>query len=246
MTRAIAVALFLLLVAILGVLLVLVRPRPVAPPSPAPEAPVRPTTATPAPPGTVVAPATAASAAPPVPTWPEGEVTLFFEGDDLRLHREMRKIPVPPGDTGRIRAAVDALLRGPATSGLVSPWPEGATSRAVFLAPPGLITVDLDLPPETTGGWGTHGEWMALQAIAATALAAAPPGVAGALLVTLRGEPLDSLGGHIDLSRPIRPDATLFAMEPRDGEATNPPEAEGSAPPPAAPLSAAPAAGAPR
>lgn len=249
MTRALALALFLLLVAVLGVLLVLVRPRPVDSPAPASPGAPRPATTAPAPPATVpLPPAASSSAAPPLPAWPEGEVGVFFEGDDLRLHRETRKVPVPPGAAGRIRAAVDALLRGPETPGLLSPWPAGATSRAVFLAPPGLVTIDLDVAPEATTGWGTHGEWMALQAIAATALGAAPPSAAGAILVTLRGEPIDSLGGHIDLSRPIRPDASLFAAEPEDGEAPGPPGAEGSAspPPPAASPTTAPVAGAPR
>lgn len=247
MTRALALALFLLLVAVLGVLLVLVRPRPVDSPPRASSGAPRPATSAPLAPTAAPLPAAAASSsAPPVPAWPEGEVTVFFEGDDLRLHRETRKVPVPPGAAGRIRAAVDALLRGPETPGLLSPWPAGATSRAVFLAPPGLVTIDLDLPPEATTGWGTHGEWMALQAIAATALGAAPPATASAILVTLRGEPIDSLGGHIDLSRPIRPDASLFAAEPGDGEDTGPSGDAGSASPPPPAAAAAPAAGAPR
>ncbi len=213
MTRGLAWVLLVTLVGALVVLVVLNRPQPVeAPPSRTPgSASLRPATAVPA--AAATAAAGASSAAPPVPDYPKENVTLWFEkDDDSLLHYESRSVPVPPGPTGRLRAAVGALLAGPATEGLIGNFPTGSALRSVFLAPPGLVTVDLDIAPELLSGLGSHGEWMALEGLVATVLTQAPAGTKG-VVVTLRGETPETFAGHVDLARPLWLDRKLVSDE---------------------------------
>ena len=207
MTRRLAIALLGVLVGSLLSLLVLNRPRPVeAPPA---------GTKRPGPPK-------AATAAPP-PEAPREPVVLFFEDEnDLLLHRELQQVPVPEGAVGRIHGAVAGLLRGSSIPGRIRNIPPGSEVRAIYLAPPGLVTVDLDIPEAALASVGAHQEWMAVESLAATVLEAAPAGTSG-ILVTVRGETPETFGGHADLTRPIRVDPRLVSAEPPVAVTPTPP-----------------------
>jgi hypothetical protein len=101
-----------------------------------------------------------------------------------------------------------------------------------------VVTVDLDLPPENLEGWGAHSEWMALQSLVATVIGLVPE--AGGVVLTIRGESPDTLAGHVDLGRPLRPVPALLVFdEPAAGSSSVAPPATGSAVP-RPPVSAAP------
>jgi len=241
-SRSLALLFLALLVGALAVLLVLNRPVPVEPPRTATASPATGTAASSrAAPPPQESDSAAASAAPrPVSEFPKQELSLFFEREDTLLHRVPRQVPVPPGPAGKIRGALTGLFAGPDNPDDVTNFPAGSAVRAVFLSPPGFVTVDLDIPPESLAGFGAHQEWMSLESLVATVLTSAPEGTKG-VLVTLRGESAETFAGHIDLSSPLRFDNRLLAPEepaaPAPGQAAtssprsaaHPPSGEGRA-----------------
>jgi hypothetical protein len=160
---------------------------------------------------------------PPTPI-PARRVVLYFESvDDGRLHPEARDLPVMADDIALLRAVGAAVLDGPRTPGLLSPFPEGWRLRAAYRLTEGLAVLDLDPPRDKNGErspgappvrWetGSREELMAAQAVIVSAV----KNTAGLtrFILLIGGEPVETLGGHLDLSHPLSPDLTNVSDDP--------------------------------
>lgn len=170
---------------------------------------------------------------PPTPIPPQ-RVALFFEsGEDEKLHPEARDIPASADSVSLLRAIASAVLEGPRRPDLLKPFPEGWTLRAAFRMKDGLAIVDLaapPVPPPAEGEasappvrWetGTHEEENAAQALLLSITKNIPD--VTRIVITVGGEPVETLAGHLDLSHPLRPDPARAVDEPALVPPTPPP-----------------------
>jgi hypothetical protein len=140
-------------------------------------------------------------------------VLLYFEGRDGLLAPERREMPLPQADAAAIRPLLAALLAGPKTAGLPKPLPDGTILRGAFVLPEGTAIVDLG-GRALQQGWqtGSHDELMAAYAIVQTAVVNLPSVKRVQILVG--GEVAETLAGHLDLTRPLRPIPDLLTPRP--------------------------------
>ena len=127
-------------------------------------------------------------------------VTLFFaDGTQGKLHPEERDVPRPTGPGGYLRSLFDELARGPSRPGLVKVIPPRMQLRNGFLLPNGEIV--LDLAVDAGLSFGSAEELSIVASLVDTAL----QNVANTKTVRIlvNGEPVESLGGHVDLTRPL-------------------------------------------
>ena len=148
------------------------------------------------------APAAAVTAAPGA-TPPPGEtvrLTLFFpSADDARLRQEERDIPKPSGAGASLRAIFRRLQRGPTRAGLLAALPAKMQLRNAFLLPEGEAV--LDLAVDAALSFGSDEELSIVAALVDTTLQNVADTTRVRILVN--GEPAETLGGHVDLTRPL-------------------------------------------
>jgi len=127
-------------------------------------------------------------------------VTLFFPGaDDAKLRPEERDIPRPTGPSAFLKALFAELARGPAQAGLGGAVPEQIKLRSAFLLPEGQVV--LDLAVDTSLAVGSDEEMTVVAALVDTVLQNVADTTRVRILVN--GEPAETLGGHVDLTRPL-------------------------------------------
>jgi germination protein M len=127
-------------------------------------------------------------------------VTLFFaDSTQGRLHAEERDIPRPASPGAFLRSLFDELARGPASPGLVGVVPPRIQLRNGFLMPGGLVV--LDLAVDSGLSFGSAEELSIVASLVDTVL----QNVANTerVRILVNGEPAESLGGHVDLTRPL-------------------------------------------
>jgi germination protein M len=147
----------------------------------------------------------AAAAATPLPggETARGEtirVTLYFSDSTAgKLHPEERDIPKPSGAGGFLGALFGELSRGPTSPGLVGVIPPKIQLRNGFLMPGGLVV--LDLAVDSGLSFGSAEELSIIASLVDTVL----QNVANTerVRILVNGEPAESLGGHVDLTRPL-------------------------------------------
>ena len=150
-----------------------------------------------------VTPATPAGAPSPSGTVVPVEtvrVTLFFaDAAQGKLHPEERDIPKPSGPGGYLRALFEELARGPTRPGLVGVIPSRLQLRNGFLLANGEVV--LDLAVDAGLSFGSAEELSIVASLVDTAL----QNVANTrrVRILVNGEPVESLGGHVDLTRPL-------------------------------------------
>jgi spore germination protein GerM len=192
MSRRAAAILLLAMVASVGGLLLLIRR-----PSPAPAGPRRL-------PYLRVSPATAGAVTP----LPGGgtaaretvRVTLFFaDGAQGKLRPEERDIAKPASPGAFLRALFDELARGPLRSELIRVIPQRIQLRNGFLMPGGSVVLDLSV--DSSLSFGSAEELAIVASLVDTVL----QNVANTerVQILVNGEPAESLGGHVDLTRPL-------------------------------------------
>jgi germination protein M len=137
----------------------------------------------------------------PTPTpAPEQRVILLFVGRDGLLHPELRSVPLPEEVHERIRVVMDELLTGPrSTPNLAPPVPYQASLNAVFVNNEGQAFVDLTAPPDPLTGSST--ELMLTYGVVNSIILNCPE--ISAVQVLFGGHEVDTLTGHLDLSRPL-------------------------------------------
>jgi len=132
----------------------------------------------------------------PTPAPPQRAV-LLFAGSDGLLHPELRQIPLPAEVDERTRTLVNALIEGP--RGSLSPiFPYQAELLTVFVDLHGRAFVDISAPVAPIGGSTT--ECNLTYGIVDTVLLNTD---LKAVQLLFDGKEVQTLGGHLDLSRPL-------------------------------------------
>jgi spore germination protein GerM len=187
--RAAAILLCALAAAVAGLLLINRSGAPVRkPPRLFRVSPVAPQAETP-PPGSV--------APTPVQTV---RVTLFFpNGTDGRLQPEERDIPRPSGGGAYLKALFEELHKGPRRQELLPALPAKMALRNAFLIPDG--TAVLDLAVDSSLAFGSDEELTIIASLVDSTLQNVADTTRVRILVN--GEPAETLGGHVDLTRPL-------------------------------------------
>ena len=154
-------------------------------------------------------------------------VRLYFEAPDRDgLLPEEREIAFSPDLAGQLRTVVEELAKG-STTGLLATLPPGTRVLEVFVQARGVAHVDLSAEAGAGLPGGSRAELFTVYSIVNTIVTNFPSVSRVRILVDDR--PLTSLGGHVDLSRPLPPDMTLVALPAPSGEAS-PPVSEGARP----------------
>jgi spore germination protein GerM len=158
-------------------------------------------------------------------------VRLYFEAPDRDgLLPEEREIAFSSDLAQQLRTVVEELAKG-STTGLLPTLPAGTRVLEVFVQARGVAYVDLS--PEASSGLpgGSRAELLTVYSVVNT-IATNFPAVSRVRIV-VDNRPVASLGGHVDVSRPLPPDMTLVALP---GPGPSPTAAEAS--PSTAPSSA--------
>jgi spore germination protein GerM len=145
--------------------------------------------------------------APPPPE-PEGEgekvrvVTLYFGSPDgTSVVAEQRTIPSSEKDTDNLRNLVESLISGPREGGTAT-LPSSVRLRGLYLhEETAVIDFSAELVEDFSGG--TTAEYMLVASLVQTICANFPRVEAVRILV--EGEEIESLGGHLSIAGPLRP-----------------------------------------
>lgn len=141
----------------------------------------------------------AAAGTPAVTPLQTVRVTVFFPGkEDEKLHAEERDIPKPAGPSAYLKALFTELQRGPTREGLVAALPPRVQLRNAFLLADGVAVLDLGLEAPS---FGSTEEVTIVASLVDTVLQNVADTTRVRLLVN--GEPAETLGGHVDLTRPL-------------------------------------------
>jgi spore germination protein GerM len=139
-------------------------------------------------------------------------VRLYFEATDRDgLLPEERDIAFSPDLARQIRTVVEELAKGP-TSALAATLPAGTRVQEVFVQAHGVACVSLSGDVASGLPGGSRAELLTIYSIVNT-IVTNFPSVSRVQLV-VNDQVTSSLGGHVDLSRPLPPDMTLVALEP--------------------------------
>ncbi len=165
------------------------------------------------------APAPAVSAPPgatPAPVIETVRITLYFpDQNGLLLHPEERDIPKPAAGSLLLRALFAELQKGPTREGLIPVIPPKMQLRNAFLLREGEVVLDLAVDSGLT--FGSDEELSIVAALVDTTLQNVAE--TSRVRILINGEPAETLGGHVDLTRPL-----LFLRS-----AIEPPGTEGAA-----------------
>ncbi len=146
------------------------------------------------------APAEPPPGAPPATPGETVRLTLFFPGqEDAKLQPEERDIPKPDGAGAALKAIFNELQRGPTLPDLVAALPPKLQLRNAFLLPDGEVV--LDLAVDSSLSFGSDEELAIVASLVDTVLQNVADTRSVRILVN--GEPAETLGGHVDLTRPL-------------------------------------------
>ena len=138
----------------------------------------------------------------------EKPYSLFFPYKDRAFFgRDVRSLPADGTTTDRIRIVAAAVLDGPSTK-LAPAFPPGLVLRQVFVDGTGTVFVDLAFDKNTAGGLGASDERLALWALVNSICFNFPEIKKVKILVG--GDEVQTLYGHMDISRPLLPDNNLL------------------------------------
>lgn len=151
-------------------------------------------------------------------------VRLYFEAPDREgLLPEEREVAFSADLARQLRTVVEELAKG-STTGLVPTLPAGTRVLEVFVQARGVAWVDLS--SEATSGLpgGSKAELLTVYSVVNTIVTNFP--AVSRVRIVVNDQPVTSLGGHVDLSRPLPPDMTLVALptpEPSPAQSSPPP-----------------------
>ncbi len=188
------------------------------------------------------APAAAVTVPPgatPAPAVETIRVTLFFPDQNGQfLHPEERDIPKPPGGAAFLRALFDALQKGPQREGLIAAVPDKMHLRNAFLLPEGQAV--LDLAVDSGLAFGSDEELAIVASLVDTTLQNVAE--TSRVRILVNGEPAETLGGHVDLTRPLLYIRSVVEPPGAEAPAETAPAATPTATPTLAPTSKVPPA----
>lgn len=127
-------------------------------------------------------------------------VTLFFPTTaEAKLRPEERDIARPSGPSAYLKALFAELQKGPKQAGLSGALPDKLHLRNAFLLPEGQAV--LDLAVDAGLAFGSDEEMTIVASLVDTVLQNVADTTRVRILVN--GEPAETLGGHVDLTRPL-------------------------------------------
>ena len=135
-------------------------------------------------------------------------VKLFFQAADRPgLVMEERAVPFSGDLAAQLKAVVAELVQG-SKAGLLPTLPPETKVLEVFVSARGVAYVDLSKEAAGSGG-GSHDELLSVYSIVNSLTANFPAVKRVQILVDDR--PVETLAGHVDLTRPLTADMTLLA-----------------------------------
>jgi spore germination protein GerM len=144
-------------------------------------------------------------------------VRLYFDAPEQDgLSSEEREIAFSSDLARQLRIVVEELVRGPQT-GLLATLPPETRVLDVFVVPRGVAYVNLSAEAASKLPGGSTAELHSVYSVVNTVVTNFP--AVRRVQILVDDQPVTSLGGHVDLSRPLPPDMTLVALPPAD---TNP------------------------
>ena len=127
-------------------------------------------------------------------------VTLFFPtAAEAKLRPEERDIARPSGPSAYLKALFAELQKGPRQAGLSGALPDRLHLRNAFLLPEGQAVLDLAM--DSGLAFGSDEEMTIVASLVDTVLQNVADTTRVRILVN--GEPAETLGGHVDLTRPL-------------------------------------------
>lgn len=135
-----------------------------------------------------------------------------------------RLIPVPrttfaPATLdAQAQRAVQELIEWDGTE-TTSPVPPEAGVREVWVSPGGIAYVDFDRAFYVFSGGGSLGELHTVYSVVTTLTVSFPE--IDAVQILMDGAPIDTLSGHVDLSRPLQPSDEWVLREQNPGVRQN-------------------------
>lgn len=146
-------------------------------------------------------------------------VKLYFStaGSEI-LQTEERSIPYHETLHAQAKEVLAALIAGPKGE-LVPSIPEGVRILDVMVSKDGIAYVDLSGEIVSNHQGGTAGEIATVYSIVNT-LAINLPQIHG-VQILVDDRPVETLKGHLDLSRPLRPNLSIARQEPEPQEQKN-------------------------
>ncbi len=137
-------------------------------------------------------------------------VRLYFEAPEQSgLLPEERSVPFSDDLSRQLRMVVEELARG-STTGLLPTLPGGTKVLEVFVTARGIAYVDLSKEVVELAEGGSKGELLTVYSIV-NSLTTNFPAVKR-VQILVEDKPVDTLAGHVDLSRPLLPDLTFVAV----------------------------------
>ncbi len=137
-------------------------------------------------------------------------VRLYFEAPDREgLLPEEREVALSSDLARQVRTVVEELAKG-STTGLLPTLPAGTRVVEVFVQARGVAYVDLSSEASSGLPGGSKAELLTVYSLVNTVVTNFPAVSRVRILVDDR--PVVSLGGHVDVSRPLPPDMTLVAL----------------------------------
>jgi spore germination protein GerM len=137
-------------------------------------------------------------------------VRLYFEAAEREgLVSEEREVAFSSDLAHQVRTVVEEMAKG-STTGLVATLPAGTRVLEVFVQAQGVAFVDLSAEAASGLPGGSRAELLTVYSVVNTIVTNFPAVRRVRLLVD--DQPVASLGGHVDVSRPLPPDMTLLAL----------------------------------
>jgi hypothetical protein len=160
----------------------------------------------------------AEEAPPPAPDGDEAgagrriSVRLYFEAPDRDgLLPEDREVPFSPDLAQQLRTVVEELARG-STTGLAATLPPGTRVLEVFVQARGVAWVNLSAEAATGLPGGSRAELLTVYSVVNSIVTNFP--AVRRVRILVDDQAVASLGGHVDLSRPLPADMTQVALPP--------------------------------
>ncbi len=134
-------------------------------------------------------------------------VTLFFPSEeDALLHDEEREVVLDATDTDRAKRIIQELIRG-SREGLLSPFPPHTTLRELYVSRDGVAYVDFSREMTEKHLSGSSAEISTVYSVV-NSLTFNLRSIKKVFILIDGGE-RQTLGGHIDLTRPLTPKRDL-------------------------------------
>lgn len=137
-------------------------------------------------------------------------VRLYFEAaDGGGLVPEERDVAFSSDLAQQLRFVVDELAKG-STAGLTATLPPGTRVLDVFVHRGGVAYVNLSAEAAAGLPGGSRAELLTVYSLVDTLVSNFP--ATSRVQILVDDKAVTSLGGHVDLSRPLPPDMTLIAV----------------------------------